>query len=678
VPTIDRARAALDRGAWREALAILDEDVAPGTAEWLQLKGRACYGSGDLEGAVGSFERLHALQLAAGAEVEAADAGLTAALYLLIDSGLMAPVRAWVRRAERLLTSHPDAAPHAMAATVRTYERFMSGDADGARIHATLAVELGERLGVPAAVMIGRVALARLRISAGEVECGLELLDEIAVQLLAGALDPLTTGMMFCELVCAAQSLARFERAREWADLMERWRLGAGFGSINGRCRVHRAELLSVSGPGDEAEREALEACAELRPWLRREFGWPLVELGNIRLRRGDLSGAEDAFLDAHARAWCPQPGLALLRLEQGRADEALALITDSIVNPLQIPSKERPPLDDLWLAPLLGAQAEIGAAVGDVGATRAAAEQLARIAQRYGGPGLESTASLAAARAELAAGEPSSAIAPALQSITGWAGLEAPYEGATARMVLGEAYAAVGLGERGRMEWVAALEAFERFGAIRMADRARRLLFDVSSPPASALRVATPAMLVRNGPLRRISFGGSSVTVPDLKGYRYLERLLADPGREWHVLDLVAAERGSPSGPAEAGMPTLDHAARDAYRRRLMEVEQDIDEATSMNDLGRAELAQRDRAFLVAELTAAVGLHGRERLVRGSSERARTSVLRCLRYAVAQLAEHHAELAAHLRGTVRTGTFCSYRCDPLAPVEWRTREGVV
>ena len=123
---------------------MLDEDVDHGTTDWMQLKGRACYGSGDLEGAVSSFERLYALQVAAGAEVEAADAGLTIALYLLIDSGLLAPVRAWVRRSEHLLERHPDAAPHALAAMVRTYERFMSGDAHGARSQAARAVVLGE------------------------------------------------------------------------------------------------------------------------------------------------------------------------------------------------------------------------------------------------------------------------------------------------------------------------------------------------------------------------------------------------------------------------------------------------------------------------------------------------------------------------------------------------------
>ena len=653
---------------------MLAEEVGPASAQSLELRGLASYGNGDLEGAVGSFERLYALQSAAGDDVEAARAALTSALYLLIDSGLMSPLRAWVRRAERLLVPHPDAPPHAMVAMVRTYERFMRGDAEGARLQAARSVTLGERLEVPSAVVIGRVALARLTISAGEVEQGLEQLDEVAVQLLSGDVDPLTTGMMFCELICAAQSLVRLDRARAWTELMERWRHDAGFGGLNGRCRVHRAELLRISGPGDAAEREALEACAELRPWLRREFGWPLVELGNIRLRRGDLLGAEEAFLGAHAHAWCPHPGVALLRLEQGRTDEALDLITDAIENPLQVPSKERPPFDDLRLAPLLEAQAEIAAVAGDVGTTVAAADHLATIAGQYGGPGLQAASSLATARAELSAGEPSPAIAAALQAVVGWTALGAPFEVAVARMVLGEAYAAVGATERGRMEWTASLDAFDQFGARRHGERVRRLL-DAAPAVGRQVRGATLAVFVRDGLQRRIGCLGRDLIVPDLKGYRYLERLLASPDREWHVLDLVAAEQGSASGPVEAGMPVLDDVAREAYRRRLTEVEQDIDEATLMNDAGRVELAQRDRDYLVAELTSAFGLGGRGRRVHGSSERARTSVARSLRYAVARLSDHHADLAAHLEGTLKTGTYCSYRSDPLAAIEWRVRD---
>ena len=144
---------------------------------------------------------------------------------------------------------------------------------------------------------------------------------------------------------------------------MEQWRHGAAIGSINGRCRVHRAEMLRMSGPCDAAEEEALGACDELRPWMRREFGWPLVELGTIRLRKGDLVGAEEAFVAAHRHAWTPHPGLALVRLAQGDVHAAAELIADAIAHPFDIPSKERPPFGDLRLAPLLDAQVEIAAA---------------------------------------------------------------------------------------------------------------------------------------------------------------------------------------------------------------------------------------------------------------------------------------------------------------------------
>lgn len=76
--------------------------------------------------------------------------------------------------------------------------------------------------------------------------------------------------------------------------------------------------MLRLRGAYEEVEAEALRACEELRPWLRREFGWPLTALGAIRLCRGDLAGAREAFLAAHESAWDPHPGLALVRLAEG------------------------------------------------------------------------------------------------------------------------------------------------------------------------------------------------------------------------------------------------------------------------------------------------------------------------------------------------------------------------
>lgn len=167
-----------------------------------------------------------------------------------------------------------------------------------------------------------------------------------------------------------------------------------------------------------------------------------------------------------------------------------------------------------------------------------------------------------------------------------------------------------------------------------------------------------------------------------DLKGLRFVARLVASPGREFHVLDLVAGEEGvlrpgrrvegdAVSEGAQSGLPALDDAARESYRRRLAEIEDDIAEARRCNDPARAELAERDRSYLVAELRRAVGLGGRRRTVGGSAERARTSVARTIRYALDQLADPHEDLAAHLRSCVHTGTYCSYRPDPMSRLEW-------
>ena len=151
----------------------------------------------------------------------------------------------------------------------------------------------------------------------------------------SGELDPLSTGIVYCELVCALQGLAQYDVAEEWTEAMERWSKTNAIGSIHGRCRVHRAEILRLRGSYDEAEKEALGACEELRPYLRRELGWPLSELGRIRLRRGDVDGAEEACSPLIAPGGIRKPALALVRLAQGDVATAAASIRDALERPL-------------------------------------------------------------------------------------------------------------------------------------------------------------------------------------------------------------------------------------------------------------------------------------------------------------------------------------------------------
>jgi hypothetical protein len=298
----------------------------------------------------------------------------------------------------------------------------------------------------------------------------------------------------------------------------------------------------------------------------------------------------------------------------------------------------------------------------------------------------LTGSAALAAARAALIGGDLSQAIDRCATAIDAWADIGAPFETAVARMVLADAHHRSGNIDAARTEWRAARAGFNRFGAKRWAERAEHLATEApATTTTTPTRQAATATFICDGDMRTVCFADRTARMHDLKGFRYLERLLADPAREFHVLDLVAVERGSlPTGPivgkgtelpsdgTGAGLPVLDDEARDAYRRRLADVDEDIEEATRMNDAGRLQLAEHDRQYLIAELKRAIGLGGRHRSVGGSAERARTSVTRSLRYALARLAEHHPPLAAHLEHSVHTGIYCSYAPDPLAAIRWR------
>ncbi|MFW6033893.1 MAG: hypothetical protein ACOC9R_02050, partial [bacterium] len=261
-----------------------------------------------------------------------------------------------------------------------------------------------------------------------------------------------------------------------------------------------------------------------------------------------------------------------------------------------------------------------------------------------------------------------------------------APYEASVARMVLAEAHRACGRDDRALLELRAARSTFERLGAglkAREAARASaRESAHESEMPTTAGTVAN-GVFRRDGEMRTVGFGDSTVVLRDLKGMRYLERLLAEPAREFHVLDLVASENGaSPAEPAAADDvfgapyggdlgPTLDEQAVQAYKRRLSEIDEDLDEAARMGDTARVELATAERDYLIGELSRAYGLGGRHRPTGSNSERARASVTRAVRYALVKIGEHHAALAAHLQHAVRTGTYCSYTPDPRVPTVW-------
>ncbi len=642
--------------------------------------GDGAYAAGELEAAFDSWEQAHHAFLSGKDKIGAAGAAARVAMHLLIDTGLIAPVRTWIKRAERLLEGAGSTPVHAGLGLARAYERLFSGDFNEARRWAQEAIDAGGEHGEHSAAAMARVAQARCYIFEGDVDTGLRLLEEASVALASADVDHLTMGMTYCEIVCAWQSLAMFDLAEQWTDVMERFSHQHAIGSVGGRCAIHRAQILRLRGESRDAETEALAACESLRPYMRREFGWPLTELGAIRLQLGDLAGAEEAFLLAHEKGWDPQPGLALLRLAQGDIGAAASLIKEALDRPLNLLSKELPPNNELRRAPLLEAQVEIAIADGDLDTARQASDELGEISRGFKSRALEAAASLAIGRARLAEGAATEAATAFRTAVHIWSEISAPYEVALARMGLGHAYRAQGFNEGALLEFKAARVAFERTGSTEQAGLAAAALGEGARPAATEVADNT---FRREGDYWTIAFRGEAVLLRDMKGLHYMAHLLAHPGREFHALDLVAVVRKDSAGQTplvdyelsystggDAG-ELLDDRSKEVYRRRLADIDEDIEEARAFGDALRVSSAEVERDFLLKELSRAVGLDGRDRRAGAASERARAAVTRAIRNALGKISQHHTSLGEHLDRTVRTGTFCAYMPDPHSPIDW-------
>src|SRR5215216_3357174 len=411
-------------------------------------------------------------------------------------------------------------------------------------------------------------------------------------------------------------------------------------------------------------------------------MGWPLSELGRIRFRRGDIEGAEDAFLAAHRAGSDPQPGLALVRLAQGDAAAAAASIRDALEHPTRVPFKERPPDTDLQRAPLLEAQVEIEIAAGSIGRARSAADELTRVAARFKSKALIASATLAHGRLRLAAGDAADAGRLCAEAARLWSDVGAPYEAALARAGFAEALRASGNDRRAASELAAARTVLDEIAAGREADDVGPVEPDDG---AEELALTDLSVFRREGDYWSVVFEGRTVRVRDLRGIRYLARLLADPGREFHVLALVAAESGQTSGQRATVRPAGRTRVPAMPARCLTREPRTRTAGTSPKSrttstkrgpsvtASEPRQADAERDFLGRELSRALGLGGRDRRAASTSERARVSVTRAVRQAIVRVGEHHPVLGEHLERTIRTGTYCAYVPEPGAPAVWRS-----
>jgi tetratricopeptide (TPR) repeat protein len=334
-------------------------------------------------------------------------------------------------------------------------EALESGDLDRAVEFARRAREVGRLASDTTLTSLALMTEGTARLRAGAVPEAMALLDEAMLPVQAGQIAPEYAGNLYCQMIEVCWQLADLRRAREWTAATERWCEQFDKSVMfSGICRMHRVQLRQVTGEWDAAEAEADVVCHELVGMNISVVAEGQYLLGDLSRLRGTGEEAEAAYRRAHELGRNPQPGLALLRAQRGRAPSALKSLQTALAGHQET---------DYRRASLLRAVVDVAVEAGDLQAAREAADELAVMAERWRTGGLRAAAAQGRGAVELAAGEAAAAIAPLRDAIRCWHELDAPYDGAKARVLLAEACAVLGDQDAARLELDAATGATRR-----------------------------------------------------------------------------------------------------------------------------------------------------------------------------------------------------------------------
>jgi DNA-binding CsgD family transcriptional regulator len=457
---LERGREGYQRRAFADAYRSLAQadQVAPLQAEDLELLAMSAYLIGRDDDYLSALERAHHARLDAGERLPAVRCAFWLGLRLLFR-GEIGQATGWLARAKRLLEREAeDCAEHGYLLLPVVEQSLAAKDCAAAYAAATAAAGIGERCGEADLTACARHLQGRVRLQEGRVEEGLALLDEAMVALTGDEVSPLMTGLIYCSVIEACQQVYALGRAREWTAALAQWcEAQPEMVAFTGSCMVHRAEILQLHGAWPAAILEAERACERCRGVNRQAAAAAFYQQAEVYRLRGTFAAAEAGYRAASEGGLEPQPGLALLRLAQGRPAAAAAAIRRAL----------GATTDRLQRTKLLPAYVEIMLATDDVQAARLGCRELEEIAQGFGTDVLAAIAADARGALELAEGNAEGALVSLRRAWQTWQQVEAPYLAARARALIGLACRALGDDDGGGLELDAARVLFERLGAI-------------------------------------------------------------------------------------------------------------------------------------------------------------------------------------------------------------------
>lgn len=478
---LERARNAAARYAWREAAdAFTDARTtgAPLSPSDLESMADAAWWTGKMRECIALREQAHSGYLEAGDPVAAARMGLRLVEHH-IDLGEQSVAAAWLQRAQNLLADRVETDEHALASLMNALMAIQVGDLPTALAATQAGIEIAQRAGSKDMLALGLATNGACRVMGGEVDEGMRRLEEATVAAVSGDLGPLATGLVYCMMIASSSNLADWQRAGQWSEAASRWCERQAISGFPGVCRVHRAEVMKLRGSLSQAEEEARAAVTELGGFNVSFTALAFKELGDIRLRMGDLDAAEEAFRQANEMGVMPLPGLALVQIERGKPNAAFNALRRALAEPM-------PPVER---AKLLPAFTEVALLVGEPGAAREAATEMTGIAAMYASPAMQANAEAATAAVALAGGDLAAAETASKHARKRFQEVDLPFEAARATTLLGQVYAAQGDPDAAEFEFRAALSRFEAIGAVPAATRVRALL-DAGSSGASVRRL--------------------------------------------------------------------------------------------------------------------------------------------------------------------------------------------
>ena len=465
-----RGREAAGRLAWADAYTALSlADRSSSLAgEDLELLATTAYLLGRVEDCLRALQRAHQLYGEGGDQRRSARCAFWLGFHLL-NQGQFAQASGWLARADRLLEHEGECAERGYLLLPVALRHVLAGDGAAASRVASRAAAIGRRVADADLVTLALSLHGRAMVRAGRVGEGLALLDEAMVAVVAGELSPTVAGTVYCSVIDACQEIWEWRRAHEWTEALADWcGKQPDMVTFTGQCLVHRAEILRLHGAWPQAVEEAKRAGERL---VRGADGYAtaaaLYQQAEIYRVLGDFAAAEDTYQQASRLGLEPQPGLALLRLAQGRTEAAAATIRQVVAA-----TSEK-----FRRAKLLPALVEIMLAAGDVQAARHAADELAGITERYDTPALRAMAGHAQGAVLLAEGNAQAAVVALRGAWQVWRELEAPYEAARVRVLVGLGCRRLGDEETAAMELDAARGVFAQLGAT--ADLARLATLD-------------------------------------------------------------------------------------------------------------------------------------------------------------------------------------------------------